>query len=179
MEKIYKDVETETIINSNKKSLKALGSEEDISFTKDYLIYLHDLGIKEFGGTYGIRDEGLLESVAATPYQSVFGTDLYPTPFDKAAKYLLDFARYQVFVDGNKRTGLITCIAFLKANNIELTLSQLDKYNLTMSIANNKITELEQVSKILEENSVYSFGHTELTVDKETEEEIDDIELEI
>lgn len=155
---------------------EALGQEEGIVFTREQIEKIHDMGIEKYGGSFGVRDENLLESVVSNPYQSVFGEDLYPTPFDKAAKYLLDFARYQVFIDGNKRTGLLACTSFLKANNIGLTLSSLDVYNLTMSIANNQIEECSDISKILKENSVLEFGKTQIDINKDEEKSNDEPE---
>lgn len=122
--------------------------------TKDDLVFLHDHQIKEFGGIYGARDEGLLDSVSKAPYQSCFGSDLYPSIFDKAAKYLYDFSTYQVFLDGNKRAGLCTSSMFLKMNGYDLNMDYSQVYGLTMDLANGKIQSLEEISNILERNSV-------------------------
>ncbi len=53
--------------------------------TKEIILRLHELSIKEYGGSYGLRDEGLMESAVARPYQAFGGEDLYPTAFEKAA----------------------------------------------------------------------------------------------
>lgn len=159
---MFQDINPDNIIKENEDALTALGNEESIIFTKEQIIHIHDRGINDFGGSFGIRDENLFDSVCNAPYQSVFGSDLYPTAFDKAAKYLLDFARYQVFIDGNKRTGYLTCLTYLKANSIKLTLSPHEMYNLTMGIANNRITEVEDISNILKKNAVYQFGRAEI-----------------
>lgn len=122
--------------------------------TKEDLIFLHDKQIEEFGGIYGVRDEGLLDSVSKAPYQSCFGSDLYPTIFDKAAKYLYDFSTYQVFLDGNKRTGLCTASMFLKMNGYELDMNYTQVYEMTMNLANGNIQSLEEISNLLEKNSI-------------------------
>lgn len=47
--------------------------------TKEIILRLHDLSIIEYGGSNGLRDEGLLESALARPYQTFSGEDLYQT----------------------------------------------------------------------------------------------------
>lgn len=44
--------------------------------TKEIILRLHELSIIEFGGAQGIRDEGLVESAIARPYQTFGGVDL-------------------------------------------------------------------------------------------------------
>ncbi len=139
------------------KALRRLGQDiEEVKLTKDDILALHDLAIQEYGGENGVRDANLLESVCVTPHQSVFGADLYPTIFDKAAKYLLDFSRYQVFVDGNKRTGVLAMWDEMAANGYDLSFTDEEIYALTMDIANNRITELEDVVKVIKEKAFIS-----------------------
>lgn len=57
-----------------------------IILTKNQIIKLHSQLIQETGGTDGIRDEGLLESVLAAPFQSFSGTEVYPSLQQKAAR---------------------------------------------------------------------------------------------
>lgn len=42
----------------------------------------------DYGGLYGVRDEGRLKSVVDAPQQEVFGQDQYPTLYEKAAVYM-------------------------------------------------------------------------------------------
>ena len=49
------------------------------------ILRLHDLSIINYGGSQGIRDQGLMESAIARPYQTFGGKDLYPTVLEKAA----------------------------------------------------------------------------------------------
>lgn len=139
------------------KALSLLGEEkayQEEPLLLEDIVLIHDDFIKEFGGSYGVRDENLLNSVQMSPYQSCFGEDLYPSLFDKAAKLLLDFCRYQIFVDGNKRTGIGTCSVFLYINDYRLALTNEEAYQLAMDIANDKVTEITEVSAILKENSI-------------------------
>ena len=53
--------------------------------TKEIVLQLHQLSIINYGGSNGIRDEGLIESAIARPYQTFGGVDLYNTGHEKAA----------------------------------------------------------------------------------------------
>ena len=47
--------------------------------TKRQALLLHEQLLQEFGGTAGIRDDGLLESALAAPFQTFGGQSLYPS----------------------------------------------------------------------------------------------------
>ena len=42
-----------------------------IALNKEEILELHSLAIQEFGGSFGVRDEGLLESAVYMPYLSL------------------------------------------------------------------------------------------------------------
>ena len=113
------------------------------------LIVIHNRLVEKFGGTCELRDVSLFESVTIAPFQSVFGQDLYPLIFDKASKYLLDFSRYQVFADGNKRMSLASAQDLLLKNGLTLTLTEEQAYNLVLDIAVGKMTEIEEISDLI------------------------------
>lgn len=138
---------------NNPELIEASNNDNIKVLSKENIECLHTVALEDFGGSNGIRDKGLLDSVCVAPYQSVFGQDLYPTIYDKAAKLLFDFANYQIFIDGNKRTAVYTCIAFLNINNYDLLLSNNDLYNLTMDVANNRI-DLPEISEIIKNNVI-------------------------
>lgn len=143
-------------LNAYNSTLELLGKEqEEEKFTIEDIEFIHDTMIEKYGGIYGIRDKNLLYSVTNTPYQSCFGEDLYPTILDKAAKLLYDFCNYQIFIDGNKRTGVAVSNTLLVINNYELTLSDIEMYELAINIANHKI-EINDVKQIFKANSKIS-----------------------
>lgn len=82
----------------------------------EQVIELHDVLIATFGGLSGIREKSLLESAVANPMTAVFGQEVYPTIFDKAASYLFSIARNHPFLDGNKRTASSCTLIFLRYN---------------------------------------------------------------
>ena len=87
-----------------------------ISLTLEQLLELHALVISETGGSAGLRDLGRLEAALAAQTQSVFDQELYESIFEKAAALLRGITADHVFVDGNKRTGSLTALVFLKIN---------------------------------------------------------------
>ena len=54
--------------------------------TKRQVLLLHEQLLQEFGGTPGVRDEGLLDSALAAPFQTFDGQSLYPSVQAKAAQ---------------------------------------------------------------------------------------------
>ena len=73
--------------------------------TKDEAIAVHSAAIVRFGGVGGIRDEVLLTSALAQPFQSFDGIELYPADEAKACRYAYGIIKDHPFVDGNKRTA--------------------------------------------------------------------------
>ena len=84
--------------------------------SKSMVLSIHARQIERFGGTPGVRDEGLLESALAQP-QATFGGDfLHPTISEQAAAYLYHIAMNHPFIDGNKRTAFAVTDTFLRLN---------------------------------------------------------------
>lgn len=102
-------------------------------------IELHAEQISRFGGSLGIRDEGLLRSALAQP-NAAFGDELlHPTLEAQAAAYLFHLAKNHPFVDGNKRIAVACCLVFLVLNGFQLD-PELDSF-----IDGTECTKLEAV----------------------------------
>ncbi|WP_293253487.1 MULTISPECIES: type II toxin-antitoxin system death-on-curing family toxin [unclassified Microcoleus] len=82
----------------------------------DEVLELHEDQISSFGGTSGVRDEGLLESALAQPQATFGGQLLHPTISEQAAAYLYHLAMNHPFIDGNKRTAFAVADTFLRLN---------------------------------------------------------------
>lgn len=115
----------------------------------EIVILIHDDQIKEHGGSYGIRDQGLLESALAQPEVTFGGQLLNPTLSAQAAAYLFSLVKNHAFIDGNKRTAFEVMITFLAVNGYDLILSEDQAYQLVIDIAENKLNK-EQIILILE-----------------------------
>ena len=83
---------------------------------KETAIAIHSAAIVKFGGLDGVRDEGLLESALAQPFQTFGGEEIYPTVAQKAARYAYGIASNHPFADGNKRTATAIMGVFLRMN---------------------------------------------------------------
>ncbi|HSW87026.1 MAG TPA: type II toxin-antitoxin system death-on-curing family toxin [Rhabdochlamydiaceae bacterium] len=120
--------------------------------TLEQVLRLHDAAIEKFGGLKGIRDSNLLLSCIENPRQSLFGMELHPTIYDKAAAYLFHIVCNHPFNDGNKRTGAGSAYLFLRINKIsivfESTFENKQYENLVVAVARGKKTK-EEVSYFL------------------------------
>ncbi len=103
--------------------------------TKEQVLLLHSILIRETGGTDGLRDEGLLESALEAPFQSFGETDAYPSIQQKAARLGFGFIRNHAFIDGNKRIGAHAMLVFLSLNGIELTYTQSELSDMILAVA--------------------------------------------
>ena len=70
----------------------------------------------------GVREPGLVESIAVRPKQVVYGTITFPDIFSKAASLMEAIIRWHPFVDGNKRTALLVTNVYLGINGYTLML---------------------------------------------------------
>lgn len=116
------------------------------------ILALHDQAIKRFGGSNGLRDNGLLESAAARPRASFGGEDLYPTVFEKAAALMHSLLKNHPFVDGNKRTALSSCAIFLMVNGYKLGNKHEEELRFALNVENDSL-DLEQIAAWLSKNS--------------------------
>ena len=116
------------------------------------VLAIHDQMIKRFGGSFGIRDLGLIESAVSRPQASFNGQDLYPNLFSKAASLPQSLLKNHAFVDGNKRTALTASGVFLRLNGSVLNNSHKKEVKFAVEVDNQNLA-LEQIAKWLEEHS--------------------------
>ncbi len=114
--------------------------------TPDFLnqttvLKIHTRQIEKFGGTPGIRDEGLLESALAQPQATFAGELLHPTIDKQAAAYLYHLAMNHPFIDGNKRTAFAVMDTFLRLNGYSLNLTNEQAYHLVMQVAQSQMSK--------------------------------------
>ena len=88
--------------------------------TIEQVIELHDEMLKRYGGLSGIRDKNLLWSAIDIPKTAMFGQEMYPSIYEKAAAYaayLYHLICNHPFNDANKRTGyLATLVTYSTLN---------------------------------------------------------------
>lgn len=82
-----------------------------------------------------LADFGLLESAVLRPQQTVFGQDAYPDIDTKAAALLHRMIRNHPFIDGNKRTAVISVIVFYGLNGTWIDAQQDELVALAVHVA--------------------------------------------
>ena len=122
--------------------------------SKSMVLSIHARQIERFGGTPGVRDEGLLESALAQPQATFGGQFLQPTISEQAAAYLYHIAMNHPFIDGNKRTAFAVMDTFLRLNGCALNLTDDRAYDLVMRVARGTMTK-EELSTEFESCIVY------------------------
>ena len=116
--------------------------------TTAQVVEIHAVMLKKFGGSPGIRDEGLMESAVAAPQATAFGVSPFADLVEVAAAYLFYLCRNHPFVDGNKRTAMTACIAFLKLNGIEPAPDGGDWEKLVPDVASSKLNREQTTERL-------------------------------
>lgn len=73
-----------------------------IVLSKDLVLILHQELIDETGGSADLKDEVLLESALAAPFQSYDDQDLFPSIYQKAARLGFGLASNHALLMGIK-----------------------------------------------------------------------------
>ncbi len=107
------------------------------------VLLIHQNQIESYGGSYGLRDPGLLSSAAAMPESMFSGSYLHEDIFHMAAAYLFHICQNHPFVDGNKRTGLAVCLVFLDINGIEIDDKNDELYDMVIHVTSGKLKKTE------------------------------------
>lgn len=79
------------------------------------IIIIHDRQISRHGGAGGLRDRALLEVGCGRPV-NLYAYKSDVTLEELAAAYAYGITKAHAFVDGNKRTGFVTALTFLRLN---------------------------------------------------------------
>ena len=109
-----------------------------ICLSKRQILFLHEELIRETGGSPGLRDEALLDSALAAPFQTFDGQPLYPSLQQKAARLCYGLVKNHPFVDGNKRIGAHAMLVFLAVNGLELSYTQQELADIILQVASGE-----------------------------------------
>ena len=117
-----------------------------IFLAKAKVIEYHARLIERFGGSYGLRDEGAIESaVAAAPNRRHYeDSDVVKC----AATYAYHLSQAHAFIDGNKRIAAAIMELFFNINQAALEASDDDIETLILGIAASRITR-DEAERIL------------------------------
>ena len=117
--------------------------------TLPIVLAIHDEQLAEHGGSAGVRDIALLESALNRPinkwnYESAELPEL-------AAAYAYGIARNHPFIDGNKRTSLLSLYAFLGINGVDFIVAEADAAAMILSLAAGEVSE-ESLARWIRDN---------------------------
>ena len=105
------------------------------------VIAVHEAQLAEHGGGAGVRDQNLLASALSRPQNlAAYGK---PDASDLAAAYGFGISRNHAFIDGNKRTGFVAAIMFLRLNGYSLVADDASKVLTMLAVAAGDISEAE------------------------------------
>ena len=108
---------------------------DPIFITEEEVYVIHSDQLNRYGGSAGIRDQGLLQSALAQPSASFGGKWLHGDLYEMASAYLFSLVMNHPFVDGNKRVGGMAALAFLEVNGV-IVQSDQDAYaDLVIAVA--------------------------------------------
>jgi death on curing protein len=109
----------------------------------EQVIALQEIQIDLFGGTRGLRDEGLLASALAQPESGFAGQYFHADLYEMAAAYLFHLVKNHPFVDGNKRIAALSAAVFLEVNGLEVIADEQEFEDLVFAAAQSQLSKLE------------------------------------
>ncbi|KPK58454.1 MAG: death-on-curing protein [Planctomycetes bacterium SM23_32] len=107
------------------------------------VVQVHQDQIDRYGGDPGIRDVNLLASAVATPRAGTQDGYLHDDVFAMAAAYLFHIVRDHPFVDGNKRTGAVAAIVFLRMNDVRIEADEAGLEALVRNVTEGTVGKAE------------------------------------
>lgn len=115
---------------------------EPLWLRREWVDALHFQQLKRFGGLYGVRDEGAIESALArarNQWEYAEERDIAAL----AAAYGFGLTRSHGYSDGNKRVGFVAMAVFLELNGQELDAPEPEVVRVMVGVASGDVPEAE------------------------------------
>jgi death-on-curing protein len=116
--------------------------------TVEELLAIHSDQIRNYGGSFGIRDRGLLESALNRPQQGY-----YRDIIEEAAALWESLAQNHPFVDGNKRVALAATDTFLEINGLAIQVDDEAVFAFIDGLYRNSVFDFEHLEAWLRSNT--------------------------
>ena len=120
-----------------------------IRLSREQILMLHHQLIERYGGSHGIRDEGMLDSALSAPFQSFGETDFYPTTQEKAVRLAYGLLMNHPLHDGNKRIGALAMLTMLDLNHISLKTNSAELTEVFLQLASGVLKEKDLLAWVL------------------------------
>lgn len=115
---------------------------EPIWLKRAWVDALHFRQLQRFGGRYGVRDAGAIESAIARPRNRwVYGDNEDLAAL--AAAYGYGLTRNHGYVDGNKRIGFVAMAVFLDLNGWTVNAPEPEVVRVMLAVAAGELGEIE------------------------------------
>ena len=111
--------------------------------TTEEVLHAHRSLIDVYGGSHGLRDEGLFRSALGMPEASFGGKYLHHDLYEMAAAYLFHLVQNHPFLDGNKRIGAASALLFLSMNDLRIAADEEGLVDLTLRTAQGQTNKAE------------------------------------
>jgi len=137
----------ERILERRKELLLRLSEKEIILPTAEEIVEINKVIMQEHKGIFGIRDVNLLESAIG----AIVNKMEYEEEKNLTALGSILFARIiknHPFIDGNKRTAVVSLEMFLEQNARTLDLSNDRLYTLAVKVARGDMGEEEVAQEL-------------------------------
>ena len=108
--------------------------------TRKMILAIHDEAVVAFGGLPGVRDMALLDSAVDRP-KNLLAYGANPSLFDLAAALCCGIVKNHPFLDGNKRTGLLSARAWLFLNGQVFEPTEVDEVAMLVGVAEGTVDE--------------------------------------
>lgn len=120
--------------------------------TYEQVVELHKLQINEFGGSHGVKDEGLLLSAIGQP-EAGFGDEYFHKDlYEMAAAYLFHLVKNHAFNDGNKRIAALAAAVFLQVNGLTV-IADADEFEKLVLDAAQSLVDKERIANFFRTNT--------------------------
>ncbi|MBV9108702.1 MAG: type II toxin-antitoxin system death-on-curing family toxin [Gemmatimonadetes bacterium] len=106
---------------------------------------IHHEQIEEHGGSFGTRDEGLIDSALSRPH-SKWQYDPSADLFTLAAAYAFGLAKNHGFIDGNKRVAFMAAYVFLGIHDVEVEAQEPEVVEVMTALASGEVSEQEMAN---------------------------------
>lgn len=114
---INEEITLSSVVFFLKKGIRDM--TEVIYLDRERLLDLNRQAVADLGGNAGIQSPRAFEVVIEQPKQVIFGQEVYPTIWVKAAYMIQQIIKTPVFVDGSKRTAGLVVLTFLQENGYQ------------------------------------------------------------
>lgn len=112
---------------------------DPVFLTLGEVIEIHRDQIERYGGMPGLRDSRLLQSALAMPAATFGGRYLHESLHEMAAAYLFHVVQNHPFVDGNKRTGVVSAMIFMSLNGQKFGAGEQELETIVLEVAQGNV----------------------------------------